>query len=59
MRIGSIWETGTDSKQFTIQDVKIIDDRTWIYYNNTFTRQNYSCLKEAFVNRFREKINNG
>ena len=57
MRIGSVWESG--NRKFKIKDVTIVDDKTWIYYNNVLTKQEYSCLKEAFLQRFREIINNG
>lgn len=57
MKIGSIWEGG--DKRFEIKDVTIVDNQIWIFYNNVFTGQNYSCLKEAFLQRFREVINNG
>lgn len=58
MRIGSIWST-PDRKEFIIEDIKIVDGKTWIHYNNKATNQKYSCYVEAFVSRFHEKINNG
>jgi len=57
MKVGSLWE-GSE-RHFKINDIKIVDDNTWIYYNNVLTRQEYSCLKEAFLQRFREVTNNG
>ena len=57
MKIGSVWEGG--EKEFKIQDIKVVDEETWIFYNNVLTGQEYSCLKEAFLKRFREIVNNG
>lgn len=57
MKIGSTWEGG--DKTFKIKDVTTVDNQTWIFYNNVLTGQNYSCLKEAFLQRFKEIINNG
>ena len=57
MKVNSLWAGG--ERYFKINDIKIVDDKTWIYYNNVLTRQEYSCLKEAFLQRFREITNNG
>ncbi len=57
MKIGSLW--GSTDKKFEIKDVTIVDNQTWVYYNNVLTKQEYSCLKEAFLHRFKEIINNG
>lgn len=57
MRIGSKWDGNNNI--FEIKNVTFIDGQTWIFYNNVSTGQQYSCLKEAFLQRFREIINNG
>ena len=57
MKVGSLWSGG--DRRFKINDIKIVDNNTWIYYNNVSTRQEYSCLKQAFLQRFTEIINNG
>jgi hypothetical protein len=58
MKVGSKWGT-IDRTVFQVTDIKEVDNQTWIYYNNILTKQEYSCLKEAFINRFNEIVNNG
>lgn len=58
MKVGSKWGT-IDGKEFRVTDIKEVDNQIWIYYNNILTKQEYSCLKEAFINRFNEIVNNG
>ena len=57
MKIGSLWASA--DRRFKVNDIKIVDNEIWIYYNNVLTKQEYSCLKEAFLQRFTEIINNG
>lgn len=57
MKIGSVWSSV--DKKFEIKDVTIVDNQTWIYYTNVLTKQEYSCFKEAFLQRFKEVVNNG
>ena len=57
MKVNSLW--ADSERHFKINDIKIVDDKMWIYYNNVLTKQEYSCLKEAFLQRFREITNNG
>ena len=57
MKVGSLWSGG--DRRFKINDIKIVDNNVWIYYNNVLTKQEYSCLKEAFLQRFTEIVNNG
>lgn len=57
MKVGSVWAGG--ERHFKISDIKIVDNNVWIYYNNVLTKQEYSCLKEAFLQRFTEIVNNG
>lgn len=59
IKIGSIWEALTEGRQFQVSGVKEVDNQLWVYYNNVSTKQEYSCLAEAFTKRFSEKINNG
>jgi hypothetical protein len=56
MKVGSIW-TGSNFVEFKIKDIKTVGDNTWIYYYKISTGQQYSCLKEAFIDRFKEKVN--
>jgi hypothetical protein len=41
-----------DGKIFTVEEVKQVDKQLWVYYNNTKTGEKYSCLLEAFSERF-------
>lgn len=59
IKVGSIWEALTERKQFQVSGLKAVDNSLWVYYNNVSTKQEYSCLAEAFTNRFSEKVNNG
>ena len=47
---GSRWTT-TD-KKFLVTGTSVTDDGTWIFYENAVTGQQYSCLADAFLNRF-------
>jgi len=51
MKIGSKW-TGTNGDIFEIDDVRILNSQTWVFYTNTFTMKTYSCLIDAFLSRF-------
>jgi hypothetical protein len=44
--------TSPDGKIFTVEEVKQIDSELWVYYNNIKTGDKYSCLLEAFSQRF-------
>jgi hypothetical protein len=41
-----------DGKIFTVEEVIQVDKQLWVYYNNTMTGDKYSCLLEAFSERF-------
>jgi hypothetical protein len=41
-----------DGKIFTVEEVKQVDKELWVYYNNIETGDKYSCLLEAFTERF-------
>jgi hypothetical protein len=47
---GSHWET--IDKTFVVEDVKINDEGTWIYYKNIDTGEQYNCLVDAFLSKF-------
>ena len=49
--------TSADGKIFTVEEVKQVDSELWVYYNNTKTGQQYSCLLEAFSQRFQPMEN--
>jgi hypothetical protein len=46
-----------DGKIFIVEEVKQIDSELWVYYNNATTGQQYSCLLEAFSQRFQPMVN--
>jgi hypothetical protein len=58
MKIGSTWQS-SDRTAFIVENVETINNQTWIFYKNEKTQQQYSCLKDAFTNRFQEQLNNG
>jgi hypothetical protein len=54
--IGSFWSSGL--KMFEVVSVARTPDETWITYKNVNDpSQIYSCLQEAFLQRFKENIN--
>ena len=55
MKLGSKWY-GANGDIFEIDDIRDIDGQTWIFYTNTFTMKMFSCLKEAFLIRFKETL---
>jgi hypothetical protein len=42
----------TDGKIFTVEEVKQVDKELWVHYNSVDTGDKYSCLLEAFTERF-------
>lgn len=42
----------SDGKIFTVEEVVQVDKALWVYYNNIETGDKYSCLLEAFSERF-------
>lgn len=56
MKIGSKWYS-TNGTVFEVDDIRVINGETWVFYTNTFTMQTYSCLMNAFIARFSEDIN--
>jgi hypothetical protein len=49
--------SSADGKIFIVEEVKQIDQELWVYYNNAKTGQKYSCLLEAFSQRFQPMVN--
>jgi len=49
--------TSSDGKIFTVEEVKQVDKELWVYYNNIKTGDKYSCLLEAFSQRFQPMLN--
>ena len=55
---GQTW-TSSNRTEFYVDDVRVVDNETWVYYTNTFTQQTYSCLVPAFQARFSIVLNKG
>jgi hypothetical protein len=53
---GSIW-FGSGQVMFVVQKVCEVEGNIWVHYENVNSKQNYSCLVEAFVHRFTLNIN--
>lgn len=49
--IGQQWAT-SDSKVFEIIDMTVQEDDAWVEYENTQTKDRYTCRFEAFKHRF-------
>lgn len=49
--------TSVDGKIFAVEEVKQVDSELWVYYNNSMTGEKYSCLLEAFSQRFQPIVN--
>lgn len=56
MKTGSKW-LSKNGTVFEVDDIRVINGETWVFYTNTFTMQTYSCLINAFTARFSENIN--
>ena len=55
LSVGSRW-TDTHGQEFVVDAVDNNGAETWIAYYRVGTNTHYRCLSEAFVYRFREKI---
>ena len=42
-----------DGKIFTVEELVQVDKELWVYYHDVNTGNKYSCLLEAFKERFR------
>jgi hypothetical protein len=49
--------TSSDNKVFVVEEVKQVDKELWVYYHNASTGQKYSCLLDAFSQRFHPMVN--
>ena len=49
--------TSHDGKIFAVEEVVQIDKELWVYYNNVKTGDRYSCLIDAFSERFKPMEN--
>jgi hypothetical protein len=44
--------TSSDGKIFIVEEVRQVDQELWVYYHDDITGQQYSCLLDAFSQRF-------
>jgi len=49
--------TSPDGKIFVVEEVRQVEKELWVYYNNATTGQKYSCLLDAFSQRFQPLVN--
>ena len=42
-----------DGKTFTVEELVQVGKELWVYYHDVKTGNKYSCLLEAFTERFR------
>jgi len=49
--------SSADGEVFVVEEVKKVDKELWVYYHNSKTGQRYSCLLEAFNQRFQPLLN--
>jgi hypothetical protein len=53
---GSIW-CGNDREKFIVRGIVAQDGDVWVQYERMGTQQTYSCLVEAFQQRFTLYVN--
>ena len=41
-----------DGEVFEVREVSQVDTKLWVYYNKVGAEQEYSCLLDAFSQRF-------
>ena len=41
-----------DGEVFEVREVSQVDNQLWVYYNKVGTEHEYSCLLDAFSQRF-------
>jgi len=41
-----------DGEVFEVREVSQVDNQLWVYYNKVGAEQEYSCLLDAFSQRF-------
>ena len=49
--------TSADGKIFVVEEVRQVEKELWVYYHNSKTGQQYSCLLDAFSQRFTPLLN--
>jgi hypothetical protein len=49
--------SSADNKVFVVEEVKQVDRELWVYYHDAKTEQKYSCLLDAFTQRFSPIVN--
>ena len=49
--------TSADGKIFVVEEVKQVEKDLWVHYHNVDTGQKYSCLLDAFSQRFHPMVN--
>jgi hypothetical protein len=49
--------TSADGKIFVVEEVRQVEKELWVYYHNSKTGQQYSCLLDAFSQRFSPMVN--
>lgn len=47
---------GTDGQVFTVDEILTVDQKLYVHYTKESTGQKYSCLLEAFTERFKELL---
>jgi hypothetical protein len=52
IKIGSMWTT-MNGKLFQVVSVAKTPEETWVTYKDKTTSEHFSCLKAAFLQRFR------
>ena len=45
--------TGPNGELFTVDEVPQVDGKLWVHYTSIKTGEKYSCLLEAFSERFK------
>jgi hypothetical protein len=53
--VASRWSDG-ESIEFKIEKLEHRDTGVWVYYQNIKTGQQYNCLVDAFMTRFKERL---
>jgi hypothetical protein len=49
--------TSADGKIFVVEEVRQVEKELWVHYHNSKTGQQYSCLLDAFSQRFQPLVN--
>jgi gentisate 1,2-dioxygenase len=52
----STWSSANGT-EFAVTNVVDKEDGVWVYYTNPATGQEYNCLIDAFLQRFRQETN--